>query len=77
MGMTATAAPRTVTVEARIWNIANYGQGSVAKLYLGSGRGRYSGMRQFRTRIPLSDSDQATWFQVTLEDDVIVGVSVI
>lgn len=70
MTQTATA---TRTVEARIWGVNDHGSsyGPMVKLYIG---GR-EGIRQFRTSVPLSDSDQATWFQITLTDNVITGIS--
>ena len=71
MGMTQTATA-TRTIEARIWGVSDHGNGPMVKLYIG---GR-EGIRQFRTRVQLSDYDQVLWFQITLEDDVIVGISI-
>lgn len=71
MGMTQTATA-TRTVEARIWKVRPADQGGRVELWLGQREGN----KQFHTRVPLSAADTTTWFQVTLEDDVIVGVTV-
>lgn len=64
----------TRTVEARIWKVRPAAQGGyVVLLWLG----QREGDRQFRTRVPLSDSDRVTWFNITLVDNVITGVAAI
>jgi hypothetical protein len=72
---TNTTAPVRTTVEARIWAVSDHGSADRphyrAKVYTGM-RGNVTWLS---TRIPLSNVDGTTWFTLTLEDNVIVGIS--
>lgn len=61
----------TGTFEARIWKVADYGNGPLVTLWMG----QRDGDRRFRTLIPLSDADQRTYSNITIKDDVIVGIA--
>lgn len=69
----AATATRTVTVEARIFEAKDYGNGLRVKLYLGQRPSE--GFQVFKSAIPVANVQLPTWFQVTITDNVITAIS--
>jgi hypothetical protein len=74
--MTKTSTPVRTTVEARIWAVSDHGSADRPHYRVKVYTGMRGNVDWLSTRIPLSDVDQTTWFTLTLEDGVIVGITV-